>query len=367
MAINDPTEIADLVAWFAADALALAHNDPVASWPDGSAEGNDLAQATGSLQPTYIAGELNGRPIVRFVDDWMQVTLASVATQPTTVFILAKMFHTGTGGVMMDGVSSSNRQYFGSFGAGDQNITTWSGGSLDSGFNTPESEYVLWTLRYQEGAAFIRRNGTQVASTATGGGNSMGGITLACRYNVDVGRCMDADVAEMIVYDAGLTTGEIEDVEDYLQRWFPVPPGTPTITVDAENATSVDASTSAFVAGAGGSHTHTRWQVRTLPGRIVVFDSGDDASNLLTIDGLASGLPLVTGKRYEVGAAHKEDDATYSEFGWAPFTAGGTGISGNNYLLLSGDAQSGGDVLLLTSSDELDPVSGLLLSGDATS
>jgi hypothetical protein len=54
-----------LYGWYRADAFGLSSGAPVTTWPDQSGEGNDLAkQDTGAL--TFLTGQLNGLPIVRF-------------------------------------------------------------------------------------------------------------------------------------------------------------------------------------------------------------------------------------------------------------------------------------------------------------
>jgi len=53
--------------WLKADAIVgLADADPVATWPDSSGYGNDLAQATSGNRPLYKTGILNGKPAVLF-------------------------------------------------------------------------------------------------------------------------------------------------------------------------------------------------------------------------------------------------------------------------------------------------------------
>lgn len=50
--------------WYAADSLSLSNGDPVTSWPDSSANGNN---ASGSSGPTtFIASAVNGLPALRW-------------------------------------------------------------------------------------------------------------------------------------------------------------------------------------------------------------------------------------------------------------------------------------------------------------
>lgn len=146
----------------------------------------------------------------------------------------------------------------------------------------------------------------------SGGGDLTGGIGFAYARpsiptNVD-----EWVAAEYSMLDDNATflsiTGSID---------VTTPPDTPTVTIDQENETSVDMSTSAFSAGEGGSHTDTQWQIR-VQGGATVYDPGDDDTNLTTIDDAGSLSPDTV---HEGRARHKEDDTTYSEWSaWVEFT-----------------------------------------------
>jgi hypothetical protein len=105
-------------------------------------------------------------------------------------------------------------------------------------------------------------------------------------------------------------------------------PATPTVTVTLERETSVDATTSAFSAGEGGSHTDTQWQITTAADTgfaSPVYNPGDDAVNLTSITEAGS---LIAATDYLIRARHKEDDTTYSAWSAAVAfsTTGNTNI-----------------------------------------
>ena len=66
-AIASPLDIPGCALWLDASQLALADNDPVATWPDLSGNGYDATQATAENRPTFKAGIQNGLGIVRAV------------------------------------------------------------------------------------------------------------------------------------------------------------------------------------------------------------------------------------------------------------------------------------------------------------
>lgn len=107
------------------------------------------------------------------------------------------------------------------------------------------------------------------------------------------------------------------------------PPSKPTVFIDQVHDDSVDASTSVFIAGEGGSHTHSRWRIRDAVTQAIVYNPGDDASNLTSIDLAGSGIPLISDKNYEISVEHKEDDTTYSPpADWVPFKTSGGAAGG---------------------------------------
>lgn len=61
-----PIDITGLIAWWDADdsSTITESSGAVSQWNDKSGTGNHLVQATGSLQPTLTANQLNGRPTI---------------------------------------------------------------------------------------------------------------------------------------------------------------------------------------------------------------------------------------------------------------------------------------------------------------
>jgi|WetSurMetagenome_2_1015567.scaffolds.fasta_scaffold02103_5 hypothetical protein len=67
-----PSDIANLSCWFKAESLSLNDTDPVASWADSSSNGNDIAQSTAGLKPTFHTNEVLSLPAVAFDGgDWL--------------------------------------------------------------------------------------------------------------------------------------------------------------------------------------------------------------------------------------------------------------------------------------------------------
>lgn len=74
-----PDNLADLRAWYKADAITgLSDGDPVSTWSDSSGGGYDLTQ-TSTARPLYQTATLNGLPVVEFdgSDDYLAASTAA--------------------------------------------------------------------------------------------------------------------------------------------------------------------------------------------------------------------------------------------------------------------------------------------------
>jgi hypothetical protein len=79
------------ILWLDASALPLNNGDPVAYWEDLSNNGNHATQTDQVRMPTWVSGQLNGLPIVRFdgVNDVLS-TAEPVLGSSHTVFVVVK-------------------------------------------------------------------------------------------------------------------------------------------------------------------------------------------------------------------------------------------------------------------------------------
>lgn len=74
-----PADLADLFAWYKADAITgLSDGDPVSTWSDSSGGGYNLTQ-TSTARPLYQTNTLNGLPVVEFdgTDDYLAASTAA--------------------------------------------------------------------------------------------------------------------------------------------------------------------------------------------------------------------------------------------------------------------------------------------------
>lgn len=211
-----PTDIADCVLWLNADDIVGVDTTPVALWPDASGNGNDDTQANALKQPTLQTNEINGHAAVRFDGSNDYLGFAStLATAECSVFVVEKS--TGDG-MLIDGNGISSRQFFRVGQDGNNILSRFDGSSnpQSSALSVARGTARLVEFVFAAGSADFYENGTSKGSAANvafgtvgiGGVESISGLYL------------NGDIAEIIIYARDLTTGEREDVEDYLMTKY---------------------------------------------------------------------------------------------------------------------------------------------------
>ncbi|MES1228132.1 MAG: hypothetical protein ABUL72_05635, partial [Armatimonadota bacterium] len=112
-----------IIAWFKADAITgLGNGAALSNWSDSSGHGFTALQLTPGHQPAYIAGAVNGLPVVRFAGANSQVlTLNRPVQDDFTIFCVFRSTQgSGVGGPFSDGaglVSASAAGLTNDFGA----------------------------------------------------------------------------------------------------------------------------------------------------------------------------------------------------------------------------------------------------------
>ena len=85
---NTPTTVPGLKVWLKADTGITLNAGNVASWADVSGNGNNATQANPPNQPEYVSAAFNGKPVVRFTDDFLQTPAFNIGTR--TEFLVLK-------------------------------------------------------------------------------------------------------------------------------------------------------------------------------------------------------------------------------------------------------------------------------------
>ncbi len=231
MSISVPTDIAGCVCWLAGDhTTGVSDNDPVSTAQDGSSAGNNGTAASFD-RPTYKTGILNGKAVFRFDGS------ANVLAFPTngfssmtagSVFVVIKIANDPPGSINQSGLWQ--------FSNGSDTHFPYTDGSIYDGWGTGARDMVVnptpslasWRIFGIVCAAIADRraylDGTQIFSSASENFVTMPSVCHLGRSASSY--YLDGDIAEFIVYDSALSTGDRQDVEAYLTaKYFSAPGG----------------------------------------------------------------------------------------------------------------------------------------------
>lgn len=193
-----------------------------ATWPDLSGNGRDATQGTAGKQPAIIAAELNGHQ-VRRCDGGDRLTGSMPITGTTgTAFAVGKM-NTATAGYgrLLSIANIDGQVDYNTAGqcawiirnSSNNGMVSYRAGSLSSHPVTLDTWFVCSSV-------FDGTNNTlYIDGQTTGAVGSTGTFTsqfFAIGGHTTEGDFWTGDIAEVIVYDTALSTGDREDVEDYL-------------------------------------------------------------------------------------------------------------------------------------------------------
>jgi len=236
-AINDPTDIPNLIHWIDAkdingDGTVPADGSTVNNWVDKSASGIDLGPGT-QAEPIYDANgwPANNSPAVRFGSGNAPSNLAGgdpfggTQSESTIFLVHREAVRRNALTVQFNGSTSGQNPYF----------LTWSNGRFyhriqntwvqDLHGVAAGDPIIVTSYHSQTGnpTRYININGNQIAtSTAVNSNSTAGGLHLGWGWSASA-YYFDGWISEMIIYDRALTPTEIADVEDYLdQKWIQV-------------------------------------------------------------------------------------------------------------------------------------------------
>ncbi|MGB7745826.1 MAG: Ig-like domain-containing protein [Verrucomicrobiia bacterium] len=229
--------------WLKADAITgLPDNAAVATWPDSSGRANDAYQSDTSHQPLYVANALNGLPVVRFdgVNSYLNLTnFMGNATGGEALVVLKTTTPLGSQGSLWS--LGSHQLYLGynsppGYPNSDGSITE-DFGSADGvhlyGLGIPAqplNQYHVYEVMAQSTnwAAWI--NGELLYQTAN---NTVGFINGSS----ELGACFwhfAGDIAEVVVFNRGLTADERTMINEYLNGKYGLVPAIPATPADLE-------------------------------------------------------------------------------------------------------------------------------------
>jgi hypothetical protein len=229
-----PLDIAGLKGWYSADQGVTHSSGAVSQWNDLSGNAHHLVQATGTAQPTYSATSFNAKPGITFdgtADFMSKTSFALGATTDLTALIVLNIADVTT-------LSDRFLVYVGTGQANDYDNTasaalvtinpsagqcTAFAGSVRGVVPVSASTNYRLVSRYDGANHTMYRNnvaGTTVAtvpSYTSPGTFGVGAAWVGGSFNQAFGA---ATIAEILLYDSALSTGDMNALDAYLvAKW----------------------------------------------------------------------------------------------------------------------------------------------------
>jgi hypothetical protein len=230
-----------LVLWLRADTIAgVADGGALTTWSDESGQGNDFTQATADKKPLYKAGIIGGQPVVRFdgSNDLLVCSSNFSTAQVGTVAFVYRLtaavanYETLLSTTLDSGStkwvivrayrhSSTPNACLSVFNGADSRL-------LGSTTIAAATNYAL-IIKTDGSTTSMRLNGANDPIVANYGANTgawWGDVAnrtlfaLGAYKNDGESQFLKGDLAEVIVYDAALSAGDIAALEAYLSEKY---------------------------------------------------------------------------------------------------------------------------------------------------
>jgi len=210
-----PSNISNLEAWYESDQGITLNGSDVSQWDDLSGNANHLVQATAADQPFY-----NTTPTPEKLDfDGVSELMATPAfssslSQPNTIFCVGNFAdNTGTY-YLYDGIATNDRNALLSL----PDYWIYGGGGSASTVTVSTAEEIHCGL-YDGASTTLYVGGGTATFTGSQGTNSLTGLTIGSIFSGFF--FLDGSISSLVVYDKLLSTTEINQVGNYLEKFGP--------------------------------------------------------------------------------------------------------------------------------------------------
>jgi hypothetical protein len=224
-----PDIFAGLKLWLDASQGVTQSGGLVSAWADQSPNAANATQATGGAQPTYVASQFNGRPVIRFAAGKSMIAPdLGLHASDLTVFAVTASKGTGNdgdrglihlGAAYPNGYILEQRSFNTSFtirpGVGSTPAPLeayFYGWSVDF---TPYMFEMVKSLGVSNTAYLNASNQTINSDVATAGPYTAGPTEIGT-FGTS-GGSFDGDIAELLVYKGALGTTQRQSIESYLR------------------------------------------------------------------------------------------------------------------------------------------------------
>ncbi len=217
--------------WLKADAGTVAGSENI--WLDQSGQGNHAVQPDGGRQPQRVENALNGHPVLRFDDKWMNLAPNFMnGTAAAEIFVVLK--HVGTvgapgGGPFLWLMGREDDSYYDTdvtyYPASDGAIYDRFGSTARKSTGRPAQDLNvthLYNVSSQDGEWTSRLNGALHYTTSANAYYFPPNALLGAS-NHYYGGAFGGEIAEVIIYDRKLSDQERERVQYYLAAKYLIP------------------------------------------------------------------------------------------------------------------------------------------------
>lgn len=213
MDVTPPIE--NIISWYRSD-IGVTIDSGVSVWADQSGGGNDLTQASSSLQPSFLTNQLNGYPAVSFdgTDDFMKTALIPSLLQPCTVFIVFKLRTYIVGKTVFDSTHTFGSTLRTNVGSPTMGLYA---GSYINNSNFVVNSFGLMTSIFDGASSLLQWNST-ASTTGNCGVDTLEGLSLGARP--DGFDNSQIDVVEVIILESAASVSEIAAVKAYVSSRY---------------------------------------------------------------------------------------------------------------------------------------------------
>lgn len=225
MPITDPTDLADLAAWYDPDQIDIANTHFVGGiqyidlWEDAAGLADDW-DSQGASEPVLAPNVKLGNSMARFTGaQYMTLASALSLSVPYSFWIVLSAGPTNNGGIIVceaDGTPQWSLASNGQLTAYDGGVAHTSGGVVLGSQGAP----VVMGVTVGATTRTVRINGAQVFTTGTGSPEAAFDLRYLARYGPSSSFFLEADIGEMVFCSDELAGTDLDDLEYYLyDRW----------------------------------------------------------------------------------------------------------------------------------------------------
>ena len=216
--------MAGLQAWFKGDAGITTSGGYITTWTDQSANAliASASNSYGFSTSLTVGTSLNGIPSVSSTSQDNLLLLSSdIALTNYTIFIVANQTSSGNDiSYILQRVNQNSNTggmgiFLGSGYGGPGPFMYKDGGAFFVGGSniTGSAQYLTYNYNDSTGAAYIKQNGSQVASSSSG---SLVYTINSILSGFNPGSGFNGRLYEVIIYNTSLSAGDVTSMESYL-------------------------------------------------------------------------------------------------------------------------------------------------------